>query len=162
MPKGGARSRSGPAPDPDALRRDRAGGNAGWVVLPVEGRRDPAPAWPLSLIEDRERQLWDQVWSTPQAIKWEENKQEIEVALYVRSLVAAERPDATAASRVLILRQQDYLGLSMPALARNKWRIGTVEDAARPTPAPRPTAKKGTKAADASVRNRLQVLNGGK
>jgi len=47
MPKGGARINSGPAPDPNALRRDRAEDKAGWTILPADGRQGDPPDWPL-------------------------------------------------------------------------------------------------------------------
>ena len=85
---GGARAHSGPAPDPNALRRDRDGES--WVTLPAEGRSGAAPKWPLAGKSKREAELWAQEWKRPQAVIWEANGQEIEVALYVRSLIAAE------------------------------------------------------------------------
>lgn len=53
VPRGGARVNSGPAPDPNALRRDRPSDAAGWTTLPAEGRRradgkpSASPRWPL-------------------------------------------------------------------------------------------------------------------
>lgn len=47
MARGGARINSGPPPDPNALRRDRADDKAGWTSLPSEGRAGVVPAWPL-------------------------------------------------------------------------------------------------------------------
>lgn len=44
--RGGARVNSGPAPDPDALRRDRPGDAALWRILPGPCPKKP-PAWPL-------------------------------------------------------------------------------------------------------------------
>lgn len=45
--KGGARVNSGPPPDPNALRRDRASDRNGWTVLPEEGYGGAIPEWPL-------------------------------------------------------------------------------------------------------------------
>jgi hypothetical protein len=45
--KGGARVNSGPPPDPNALRRDRASDRNGWTVLPEEGYSGAIPEWPL-------------------------------------------------------------------------------------------------------------------
>lgn len=45
--KGGARINSGPPPDPNALRRDRASDRNGWTVLPEEGYTGEKPEWPL-------------------------------------------------------------------------------------------------------------------
>ena len=47
MPSGGARVNSGPPPDPDALRRDRADDRSGWTLLPAEGRQGDTPEFPL-------------------------------------------------------------------------------------------------------------------
>src|SRR5690349_4306574 len=105
MPKGGARVRSGPPPDPMALRRDRDGSE--WVTLPAAGRTDPPPDWPLSVAGDpvtsgREAQLWLELWKLPQAIEWERCHHDHEVALYVRRFVEAEQPGSIAALSTLV------------------------------------------------------------
>lgn len=147
---GGARAHSGPAPDPNALRRDRDGDS--WVTLPAEGRSGSAPKWPLAGKSKREEELWNQEWRRPQAVIWEANGQEIEVALYVRSLIAAEKTDAATNARTLVKQQQEALGLSLPGLLRNHWKI---EDS-------RPTETKQRPAASASqARNRFRVVTGG-
>ncbi|MEQ1700367.1 MAG: hypothetical protein ABMA25_09665 [Ilumatobacteraceae bacterium] len=151
----GTHGRQGPPPDPLALRRDRRSDMAGWITLPADGRAGDPPEWPLSDPLDRELQLWASEWRRPQAVKWEENGQQVEVALYVRCLVAAESPLAKVAMRVLVVRQQEYLGISMPGLARNRWRIGT------PPPAPVPPSPRRTKGRDTSVRARMQAIDGG-
>lgn len=127
MTSGGPRVRSGPPPDPNALRRDRD--KAAWTHLPAAGRQGPAPAWPLSRPSKRELELWAGEWRRPQAVMWEANGQQIEVALYVRSLKDAERPRAGASIRNLVKQQQEYLGLSLPGLARNHWIIAAADDA---------------------------------
>jgi hypothetical protein len=71
--------------------------------------------------------LWAARVARPQAVMWERNGQELEVALYVRSLADAEQMDASVAARTLVRQQQEALGLSLPGLARNRWRIGEVE-----------------------------------
>lgn len=120
--RGGARARSGPAPDPDALRRERDGDS--WTTLPIEGRKGDPPEWPLTEMSEREGVLWRREWLRPQATVWERNGQEIEVALYVRNLVEAEEPGAAKGKRDLARMAQETLGLSLTGLARNKWRIG--------------------------------------
>lgn len=135
----GVHGRQGPPPDPNALRRDRD--DVAWLLLPPEGRKGRAPAWPLSKASTRERAVWRQEWKRPQAIAWERNRQQLEVALYVRCLIAAEQPDASAAARGLVLRQQEALGISLPGLARNRWRIASARPAAAPTPRARTVAK---------------------
>jgi hypothetical protein len=44
--RGGARVNSGPAPDPNALRRERPSDKDGWRILP-RSRSEAAPEWPL-------------------------------------------------------------------------------------------------------------------
>lgn len=153
MAKGGARARSGPAPDPEALRRERDEGD--WIDLPAEGRRGRAPAWPLTQATARERKLWTREWKRPQAVMWERNGQEVEVALYVRAVAAAELLGATAAARSLVLRYQEALGLSLPGLARNRWRIATSSQ-------PQPRRSNGRAPAPASARKRFKVVTGGR
>lgn len=146
--KGGARATSGPAPAANALRRERDGGD--WVTLP-QCRDGDAPEWPLSTASDRELELWVREWRRPQAVMWERDGQELEVAMYVRSVVEAERPGAVVAARTLVRQQQEALGLSQPGLARNRWRIG---DAA-------PEAQEGA-GSGPSARDRFKVVSGGR
>lgn len=159
MTSGGARARSGPPPDPNALRRDRPSDAAGWVSLPAAGRAGDAPAWPLSRPTRRELELWAREWRRPQAIMWEQLGLENEVAVYVRTLVAGEKPRATAATRTLLIRQQEALGISLPGLARNRWRIegGTV---ATPAP-PAKAASSGPSAKERLSGRGLGVIDGG-
>lgn len=83
---------------------------------------------------------------------WERNGQELEVALYVRSLVAAEQMDASVAARTLVRQQQEALGLSVPGLARNRWKIGGDEPRSKPA--------KRSRSGGRSVRERLRVVTG--
>lgn len=151
MSRGGARARSGPAPDPNALRRDRTGDKTTWTTLPAEGRKGRAPAWPLSKQTAREKTLWSAEWKRPQAVQWARNSQHLEVALYVRTVITAEKPDASTNARTLVLRQQEALGISLPGLARNRWRI---EEPAQPEARPQ-----GRTAS--SAKSRFKVLDGG-
>ena len=128
MASGGARARSGPAPDPNALRRDRKD-DAGWTTLPASGRKGPAPEFPLPGATERELEIWEREWKRPQAIMWERNGQEHEVALYVRTLVRAEDPEVSAALLTLVRQMQEALGLSIPGLHRNRWIIAEATGA---------------------------------
>lgn len=156
MPKGGARAHSGPPPDPNALRRDRDSGE--WLVLPAAGRPEKAPEWPLENQTDREAAIWEIEWARPQAVMWEQNSQELEVAMYVRSFATAEQMNATVAARTLVRQQQEALGLSLPGLHRNKWRI---EGEPLPPPTPKPRGKKGKAKTPRSARSRFKVVDGG-
>lgn len=153
MAKGGARASSGPPPDPNALRRDRKS-DGEWLILPVDGRQGDVPDWPLDPeANGRERSLWSSLWSKPQAVAWESNGVELEVALYVRRLCEAERPGSPTNLSTLVRQLSDSLGLSTVGLRNNRWRIGD------PTPAP--AKKAAAKRSTPSARERLQVIEGG-
>jgi len=147
MAKGGARARSGPPPDPSALTYDEGE----WTVLPATGRDGPVPEWPLADETMRESVLWTAQWSRPQAVMWERQRQELEVALFVRSLVAAENAEAATNARTLVKQQMEALGLSSPGLRMLRWRIAEQPSGGgAPSPMPRPSA-----------RDRLTVVPGG-
>lgn len=152
MPKGGARVTSGPAPDPNALRRSRDVGE--WTTLPAEGREGEPPTWPLSRRGAREKVLWDALWKKPQAIMWERFGQEVEVALYVRRLAESEQPGSAVNLGTLVRQMSDSLGLSTPGMRNNRWRIAGDEVAARRAGSEAPAPRK-------SSRDRLRVVNGG-
>jgi hypothetical protein len=153
MPKGGARTRSGPPPDPNALRRDRPSDAEGWRTLPAEGRRGATPPWPLSEDSEREAELWRAMWRRPQAVAWEDNAQHYEVAMFVRSLAAAEDPKASVNARTLVRQQMDSLGITQPGLRSNRWRIGDAP------PAKRATGTEGRSRPSAGAR--LRMVEGG-
>lgn len=138
---GGARVRSGPPPDPNALRRERDKGE--WRTLPAAGRTGDPPVWPLTRQTARERDLWAAEWQRPQAVAWEDLGMAQQVALYVRTLVDAERPKATVASRTLVRQFWDALGLSVAGLRSNRWRIEDAppQQVTRPDDPARQSAK---------------------
>lgn len=148
MPKGGARARSGPAPDPLSLRQGKAGDD--WTKLPAAGREGPSPEWPLTQQTVRESQLWEREWRRPQAVMWELGGQELEVALYVRRVAEAEALDASVAVGTLVRQMQEALGLSVPGMHRNRWLIVGGE------PAKRTAAKAAPRRV--SARDRLKVV----
>lgn len=157
MPKGGARAFSGPAPDPDALRRDRPSDRNGWTELPRSGRQGPLPEWPLPVpMTAPEVDVWERIWRTPAAVAWESFGWQDDVAMYVRFLVLASAGDVKAASEA---RQwSDRLGLNPAAMLRNRWKIVDKPVAAVSTP---PTAGKRTRRASStsSTRSRLTVVD---
>jgi len=140
----------GPAPDPNALRRDRKD-DAGWVSLPSGGRTGVAPGWPLTGFSDRESELWESLWAKPQAILWEKNSQELEVALFVRRLAEVELPDAPVTLGVLVAKQMDQLLLTLPSMFRARVKVADDEVAARRESAP---------VVASSVRDRLKLAHG--
>ena len=151
MASGGARARSGPAPDPNALRRDRKDDAAGWSSLPV-GREGDVPEFPLPDVSGRELMLWESYWRKPQAILWERNGQYLEVALHIRTFVEAEKADAAASLRTLVRQQMGELLLTIPAMLAARVRIADDEVAAR-REVVRPERS-------SSARDRLKALNG--
>lgn len=153
MVSGGARVRSGPAPDPNALARERDGGQ--WVILPPMGRVGPPPQWPLTEQSERERYWWVRLWATPQASQWEKLGQVVEVAIYTRRLAAAEQPDAPVNLGTLLRQLADALGLTIPGMLRLRWHLGGVS--AAPTPAPAPAR---ARPAVPSSRGRFKVVRG--
>lgn len=150
MASGGARVRSGPAPDPNALRRDREAGQ--WVTLPAEGRTGPTPEWPLTDPTARELELWQQLWRKPQALLWERNGQHHEVAMYCRRFAAAELPDAPVALGTLVRQMMDSLLLTIPAMRSARVRIAEAQEQDADAT---PTRRKRT-----SSRARLTVVRG--
>lgn len=155
MASGGARTRSGPAPDPLAFKRERDVGE--WTVLPAEGRAEEAPVFPLLYPSEREIDLWLGLWSKPQAIMWERYGQELEVALYVRSIARAEAEDSPVNLGTLVRQMADSLGLTTPGMRANRWKIQREEPVRK---ADEPPAKP-LPAVDSS-RDRFKVVRGGK
>ena len=128
MTSGGARARSGPVPERNAIRNGRSG--ADWIRLPASGRKGDPPDWPAAVPRPTKHELahWTEEWRRPQAIMWEAAGQELEVALYVRAVRIAANPKAKSADRTLVRQLLEHLGLSQPGLARNRWMI--VDDSA--------------------------------
>ncbi|MEU1219212.1 hypothetical protein [Streptomyces microflavus] len=128
----------------------------GWRTLPAEGREGDAPEWPLTTPADRELDLWDDLWSKPQAVAWEDMGQELEVALFVRTLAEAERTDARVDVKKMVRSYLDSLGLSVAGMNRNRWKIAPATDepaAASPESAARVLRP--------SARDRLKVVPSG-
>ena len=154
MASGGARVRSGPPPDPNALRRDRKS-DGEWTILPAEGRAGDPPTWPLRGQSEREAELWSALWAKPQAVQWEQLGQEIEVALYVRNLAQFELPGAPVNLGTLVRQQADALGLTIPGLRSHRWKIAAGQAGVnRDETAPKATM------ARASARDRFRVIDG--
>lgn len=91
-----------------------------------------------------EGELWESLWSTPQAVIWEESHAHREVAQYVRWKVRAEQGDLKAASEARQL--SDRLGLNPLALMRLRAEVEHADEAEdrgkRRREAPARTARK--------------------
>jgi len=149
--KGGARPRSGPPPDPEALRRERRT-DGEWLTLPAAGRKGKSPAWPLSTASRRESILWNRLWKKPQALEWERLGQEIEVALYVRRLVEAEYHDSKVNLSTLVRQMGDSLGLTTPGMRANRWKVEVIK------PAAAAGGRASARSSSGSSRARLKVV----
>lgn len=151
MTSGGARARSGPAPDPMALRRQRKD-DAQWTSLPAEGRAAEAPEWPLTEATPRELVLWARWWRKPEALLWESDGSIDYVALTVRMFAEAEVTKASAENRKTVRMMMADLYLTRESKDRARIRVVADEVAEkRETSAPRRS----------SARDRMKVVPGG-
>lgn len=155
MARGGARNRSGPKADEASGRSDRRGFSL--TALPSEGYDGPVPEFPLPEPSERELEVWAQAWRTPQACAWampSEAWRQRTVALWVRTSVRCEAPDAGAALLGQLHRFADQIGLTTAGLAEMGWKVAVDETAAkrveRQSEAARPT----------SSRDRMKVVGG--
>ena len=155
MPSGGARNRSGPAANENSERSDRRGFKL--TALPSEGFRGVVPDFPLPDMTDRESDVWESLWRTPQACAWSmQSWRWLNVADLVRLQVRGEARDAPVNIATVVRQLRADLGLTPAGLKENGWAIAVDEVAARAD----------AKVADAaaprkSSRDRLSVVNGG-
>src|SRR5699024_6145461 len=156
MASGGARNRSGPQADPNSGRSDRR--EYSLTALPSKGYDGPVPEFPLPGQSPREAEVWAQVWRTPQAAAWalpSEAWRQRTVALWVRTTVRCEDPDAGAALLGQLHRFSDQIGMTTAGLAEMGWKIANPE---QPEPQQKPSASKPSAA---RARDRLKVVSGG-
>ncbi|AVH61330.1 hypothetical protein C4B68_21285 [Streptomyces dengpaensis] len=138
------------------MRSTKSLDKGGWRTLPAEGREGALPEWPLTEAAPRELDLWEELWAKPQATAWEDMGQELEVALFVRTLAEAERADARVDVKKMVRGYLDSLGLSVAGMNRNRWKIApVVEVPEAETAGPEPAARRP------SARDRLKVVPSG-
>lgn len=150
MARGGARNRSGPAADPNSGRSARRG--LSLQALPNEGFQGEIPGFPLmrravyrweyedkrryqlldedatQAVADREAELWEWAWRTPQAAAWAREPWRWQtVAMWVRTFVICEGDEATAADKGAIHRFADQIGLTPAGLKENGWAIAAAD-----------------------------------
>lgn len=176
MPSGGARARSGPAPDPNALRRDRADDKS-WLTLPSEGFSGEVPGYPLPKISvynvyysdkervreldegatearwDAETELWADLWRKPQAHMWTALGLKYQVAAYVRAYIESTGPESNSGLKTAVLRMEAELGLSTVGMNALRWKFASDELGEKRASVP---AKRSS-----SVKSRLKAVNGG-
>jgi hypothetical protein len=150
--KGGARIRSGPAADPNALVRERDG--ADWLKLPHGAVDLPAPDWPLEVPPSPvEAKAWARLWTLPQSLIWRHNRQEDQVARFVRTKVRADLPDASVPILTAARQAEEGLLLTVLSMRASKVSIDSAPTEFTPT----------VPAVDISraKRDRLRMLGGG-
>jgi len=153
MTSGGVRNRSR-QPDPGSARSDRRGYSLS--SLPASGYDGEIPDFPLPDATDRELQVWEASWRTPQAYAWSlpsESWRIPTVAMWVRVKVRCEDPEAGAALYAQLHRFADQIGMTTAGLAEMGWAVA-VDAVAE---------KRAEKKADAverpkSSRDRMKVV----
>lgn len=120
---------SGPAPDPNAIRRNRPSDAASWTTLPATGLQGDIPEWP-DVIEDppsiHELAMWQQLWrQQPQAHIWKSHGLELAVATYVRTALYAASIGAKATYLTAVRQQSEGLLLTPAALRSSRYRVQT-------------------------------------
>lgn len=110
----------GPPPNPNARRRNARPETR---RLPASGRRGDPPAWPLGRPTKAERELWLELWRSPQAVAWESLGWARSVARYVRTVLVAEARGAPATTLAEARQFEDRLGLNPLAMRRLMWEI---------------------------------------
>lgn len=152
MGSGGSRNRSGPAPSEESGRSDRRGYSL--TALPAGGYDGEIPDFPLPNASDREVAVWSQAWRTPQACAWSmpsEAWRAGTVALWVRTKVRCEDPEAPASLLGQLHRFADQIGMTTAGLAEMGWKVAVDELAAR-------AAGKEPATKPASSRDRMKVV----
>ena len=106
----------------------KTGQAADFVSIPATGNQQPAPAWPLDNEPARaELDMWQQLWTTPQATMWESMHIERVIARYVVVTCLAE--ETQQAGLLTEVRQmEDRLGLTPLSLQKLQWKIEHREE----------------------------------
>lgn len=150
MSRGGARNRSGPTASEDSGRSDRRGFSL--TSLPAGGYDGPVPDFPLPAPSERELEVWETAWRSPQACAWSmpsEAWRTRTVAMWVRLSVRCETEDAPAALLGQLHRFADQIGMTTAGLAEMGWKVAVDEVSAKAAEKP---------AKPASSRDRLKAV----
>ena len=170
MSSGGSRNRSGPKPDPKSGRSDSR--RYSLTALPSQGYDGPVPEFPLrkrviwnvyfvgngkdreqvkeldggatESVWERELELWDWLWTTPQACAWSMPSERWRlhvIALYVRTFAICEGDEATAADKNSLHRFADQIGLTTAGLAEMGWAVAVDQVAAKAASKPEAEAQ---------------------
>ena len=104
----GGHANSGPAPDPNALRRDRPSDQSEWTNLPAAGRDGPPPSWPLADVIGNELEVWAREWARPQAVMWERFRLPLGATLCISALLIG-----TWVARIFAYHYWNYFPINM-------------------------------------------------
>lgn len=107
----------GPAPNPNARRRNQSGE---WTQIPSSGRTGDPPPWPGKKPSERALVLWALLWSSAAATQWLAVDDARAVARYVRLSLKVDDGNVLLAPEVRQL--EDRLGLSPLARMKNRWK----------------------------------------
>ena len=130
MSRGGARNRSGPAPDPNSGRSDRRGLKL--TALPGAGYHGEVPEFSLPAASARELEVWSALWTTPQACAWSTQPWRWPaLADLVRLQVRGEAHDAPVNIATVVRQLRADHGLTTAGLKENGWAIAADEVAER-------------------------------
>jgi hypothetical protein len=111
-----------------------------WVDLPAGGFAGEIPDFPLPDALSLEVDLWAELWRKPQAAAWDSLGLKFQVAAYVRAYLKATALEAVNGWSTVVLRMEAELGLNVPGMRANGWRIS-----GGPTTAPATTASAARK-----------------
>lgn len=153
MASGGARSHSGPPPDPESRTSERRGYTL--TALPNEGYAGEAPDVADHLIAPtpRHEKVWADLWTTPQACAWSVERWRIPVvADLVKYIVRLDDPEAPASFATSVRQLRDDLGLSSQGLRLNGWAIAVDEVAKKAAEKSSPSTPRS------SSRSRMQSV----
>lgn len=104
--------------------------------LPAEGRTGRTPIWPISSASPDESKAWKAAWRLPQAVVWEREHLERIVARYVRVLIGAEAPDASAAMLAQAVKLEERLLLTPYHLKQARYEIVETDEPKQSAAAP--------------------------
>jgi hypothetical protein len=85
-------------------------------------------------VAEREAELWEWAWRTPQACAWSmpsERWRIHTIAMWVRTFVICEGDEATAADKGSLHRFADQIGMTTAGLAEMGWKVAVDQLAER-------------------------------
>lgn len=153
MPRGGARTGSGPAPTPGSARSDARG--LTFNQLPAEGYDGEIPDFVGPPPSAREQLWWEWAWRTPQAALWATAQWSWvvpAVADWCRLKVQAEGAEVPGTVWTTLRQRESDILLNNEALVKAGYVVATDELAAKRTEA--------AESDDYDPRAEMQAING--